>query len=57
MIDQWGNNNVGKPYFQEIKGDMRRMNLELKESGDEVGAKKSEEALVHQGDLLGSLTA
>ena len=36
---------MGKPYFQDIKQDMRRMNLELKGSGDVTGAKKSEEAL------------
>lgn len=47
MIEQYGTNNAGKPYFQEIKSDMRRMNLELKESGDEAAAKKSEDALAH----------
>ena len=46
MIEKFGCNSVGKPYFQEIKQDMRRMNLELKESGDETGAKKSEDALL-----------
>lgn len=47
MIEKYGTNTVGKPYFQEIKQDMRRANMELKESGgeDDAGAKKSEEAL------------
>ena len=47
MIDKYGTNNVGKPYFQETKEEMRRANMELKESGgvDDQGAKKSEEAL------------
>lgn len=47
MIEKFGTNTVGKPYFQETKEEMRRANMELKESGgvDDLGAKKSEEAL------------
>lgn len=47
MIEKFGTTTGGKPYFLEIKHDMRRMNQELKESGDEVSAKKSEDALLH----------
>lgn len=49
MIEKYGTNTVGKPYFQEIKQEMRRANMEVGEGAgeDDAGARNSEEALQH----------